>query len=50
MRPTERGPLATARVIRAGDLLHLTRDASPQSAVRPIVVQVIRELADRHTY
>ncbi|MEO3780685.1 hypothetical protein ABGB16_28515 [Micromonospora sp. B11E3] len=35
--------------IRAGDVLHLTRAASPQF-VRPIVVRVIRELADRHTY
>ncbi|MFI0792539.1 hypothetical protein ACH4OY_07560 [Micromonospora rubida] len=45
----ERGLLVTARAIRAGDLLHLTRAASPQF-VRPIVVRVIRELADRHTY
>ncbi|WP_328822256.1 hypothetical protein [Micromonospora rubida] len=39
----------TERAIRAGDLLHLTRAASPQF-VHPIVVRVIRELADRHTY
>ncbi|MBB5824205.1 hypothetical protein ACGFI4_02180 [Micromonospora carbonacea] len=43
------GPLVTARAIRAGDLLHLTRAASPQF-VRPIVVRAIRELTDRHTY
>lgn len=39
----------TARPIRAGDVLHLTRAASPQF-VRPIAVRVIRELTDRHTY
>ncbi|OWV03870.1 hypothetical protein B5D80_21395 [Micromonospora wenchangensis] len=35
--------------LRGGDLLHLTREASPQF-VRPITVRVIRELTDRHTY
>ncbi|WP_433230388.1 hypothetical protein ACQP2H_00535 [Micromonospora sp. CA-248260] len=35
--------------LRGGDLLHLTREASPQF-VRPITVRVIRELPDRHTY
>lgn len=33
----------------AGDLVHLTRAASPQF-VRPITVRIIRELTDRHTY
>lgn len=37
------------RPIRGGDLLHLTRAASVQF-VRPIVVRVIRHLADRPTY
>ncbi|WP_428963491.1 hypothetical protein [Micromonospora fluostatini] len=41
--------MTTERPIRAGDLLHLTRAASVQF-VRPIVVRVIRHLADRHTY
>ncbi|WTD65143.1 hypothetical protein OG811_13485 [Micromonospora sp. NBC_01638] len=31
----------------AGDVLHLTRAASPQF-IRPITVRVIRELVDRH--
>ncbi|MBM0231252.1 hypothetical protein JNW91_04790 [Micromonospora sp. STR1_7] len=35
--------------VRSGDLLHLTRTASPQF-VRPITVRVIRALTDRHTY
>ncbi|KAB1937164.1 hypothetical protein F8271_19885 [Micromonospora sp. ALFpr18c] len=35
--------------MKAGDLVHLTRAASPQF-VRPITVRVIRELTDRHTY
>ncbi|MFG1955130.1 hypothetical protein [Micromonospora sp. NPDC048830] len=39
----------TTRAIKAGDVLHLTRAASPQF-VRPIFVRVIRELGDRHTY
>ncbi|MGW3612178.1 hypothetical protein ACWD6N_20205 [Micromonospora sp. NPDC005163] len=38
-----------AGTIRSGDLLHLTRDASPQF-VRAVTVRVIRVLADRHTY
>ncbi|SCL14113.1 hypothetical protein GA0074694_0624 [Micromonospora inyonensis] len=37
------------RPIKGGDLLHLTRAASVQF-VRPIVVRVIRHLADRPTY
>ncbi|MDG4758009.1 hypothetical protein [Micromonospora sp. WMMD710] len=40
---------ASAREVRSGDLLHLTRAASPQF-VRPITVWVIRALSDRHTY
>ncbi len=39
----------TLRPIKAGDVLHLTRAASVQF-VRPIIVRVIRELTDRHTY
>lgn len=35
--------------LRGGDLIHLTRETSPQF-VRPITVRVIRELPDRHTY
>ncbi|MEV4662614.1 hypothetical protein AB0J85_11740 [Micromonospora echinofusca] len=35
--------------MRSGDVLHLTRSASPQF-VRPIVVRVIRVLTDWHTY
>ncbi|PWR07375.1 hypothetical protein DKT68_19295 [Micromonospora acroterricola] len=35
--------------VRSGDLLHLTRTASPQFA-QPITVRVIRALTDRHTY
>ncbi|MCO1593563.1 hypothetical protein M8C17_00085 [Micromonospora sp. RHAY321] len=35
--------------MKAGDLVHLTRAASPQF-VRPIRVRVIRELPERHTY
>ncbi|MBM0279351.1 hypothetical protein JM949_30980 [Micromonospora sp. STR1s_6] len=35
--------------MRAGDLVRLSRAASPQF-VRPITVRVIRELTDRHTY
>ncbi|MGN9810065.1 hypothetical protein ACTMSW_11990 [Micromonospora sp. BQ11] len=34
---------------RAGDLILLTRAASPQF-VRPLTVRVIREIADRHPY
>ncbi|WFE41816.1 hypothetical protein [Micromonospora sp. WMMD998] len=41
-RPTE-------PTFRAGDVVHLTRAASVQF-VRPIVVRVIRELTDRHSY
>ncbi|MCX4387696.1 hypothetical protein OG777_12230 [Micromonospora peucetia] len=37
------------REIRSGDVLHLTRSASPQF-VRPITVRVIRLLVDWHTY
>ncbi|MFF5056047.1 hypothetical protein ACFY1S_22985 [Micromonospora sp. NPDC000663] len=40
---------AQAGTIRSGDVLRLTRDASPQF-VRPITVRVIRVLAERHTY
>ncbi|WP_405428840.1 hypothetical protein [Micromonospora sp. NBC_00617] len=35
--------------LKAGDLVRLTRAASPQF-VRPITVRIIRELTDRHTY
>ncbi|MEU7840801.1 hypothetical protein AB0B39_07515 [Micromonospora sp. NPDC049114] len=42
-KPTNPPPL------KAGDLVRLTRAASPQF-VRPITVRVIRELTDRHTY
>ncbi|MEO3769105.1 hypothetical protein [Micromonospora sp. B9E7] len=37
------------RQVQSGDLLCLTRAASPQFA-RPITVRVIRALTDRHTY
>ncbi|SCF15806.1 hypothetical protein GA0070607_6257 [Micromonospora coriariae] len=37
------------RSIQSGDLLRLTRDASPQF-VRAVTVRVIRVLVDRHTY
>ncbi|MEU4780648.1 hypothetical protein [Micromonospora sp. NPDC023633] len=37
------------RQIRSGDVLYLTRAASPQF-VRPISVRVIRVLTDWHTY
>ncbi|MFC5944369.1 MULTISPECIES: hypothetical protein [Micromonospora] len=39
----------TDRPIVPGDVLHLTRAASPQF-VEPITVRVIREVPDRHTY
>ncbi|WP_431974583.1 hypothetical protein [Micromonospora haikouensis] len=39
----------TGRPIVPGDVLHLTRAASPQF-VKPITVRVIREVRDRHTY
>ncbi|WP_435822952.1 hypothetical protein [Micromonospora haikouensis] len=39
----------TDRPIVPGDVLHLTRAASPQF-VKPITVRVIREVPDRHTY
>ncbi|MBQ1019952.1 hypothetical protein KBX71_19080 [Micromonospora sp. D93] len=39
----------SARPIRTGDVLHLTRAASPQF-VRPLILRVVRELTDRHTY
>ncbi|MEV4384537.1 hypothetical protein AB0J68_02225 [Micromonospora sp. NPDC049580] len=42
-KPTNPPPL------KAGDLVRLTRAASPQF-IRPITVRVIRELTDRHTY
>ncbi|WCN81475.1 hypothetical protein [Micromonospora sp. LH3U1] len=35
--------------MKAGDLIRLTRAASPQF-VQPITVRIIRELTDRHTY
>ncbi|TNH29455.1 hypothetical protein FHG89_12395 [Micromonospora orduensis] len=38
-----------ARMIRSGEVLRLTREASPQFA-RAITVRVIRVLAERHTY
>ncbi|MDG4758411.1 hypothetical protein [Micromonospora sp. WMMD710] len=47
--PARPGVEAEPRTIRSGDLLRLTRDASPQF-VRPITVRVIRVLNDRHTY
>ncbi|MEU4642104.1 hypothetical protein [Micromonospora sp. NPDC023814] len=37
------------REIASGDVLYLTRSASPQF-VRPITVRVIRVLTDWHTY
>ncbi|MEW1590230.1 hypothetical protein ACIA47_02805 [Micromonospora sp. NPDC051227] len=37
------------RQVQSGDLLRLTRAASPQFA-RPVTVSVIRALTDRHTY
>ncbi|WFE32070.1 hypothetical protein [Micromonospora sp. WMMD975] len=37
---------ATTGLIKGGDVLHLTRSASVQF-VRPIIVRVIREIADR---
>ncbi|WP_433535052.1 hypothetical protein ACQPZK_23465 [Micromonospora sp. CA-249363] len=37
------------RPMKAGDLVHLTTAASVQF-LRPIVVRVIRELPERHTY
>ncbi|MDG4816317.1 hypothetical protein O7628_12490 [Micromonospora sp. WMMD956] len=39
----------TGRSIAPGDVLRLTRAASPQF-VEPITVRVIREVPDRHTY
>ncbi|MFC5924093.1 hypothetical protein [Micromonospora vulcania] len=39
----------TAPEFRAGDVVHLTRAASPQFG-RPLTVRIIRELTDRHTY
>ncbi|MGW1057772.1 hypothetical protein [Micromonospora rubida] len=39
----------TARPIHPGDVLYLTRAASPQF-VRPITVRVIREMKNQHTY
>ncbi|MCX5065607.1 hypothetical protein OOJ91_06895 [Micromonospora lupini] len=42
-------PIDQQPQVRSGDLLHLTRAASPQFA-RPIIVRVIRALTDRHTY
>ncbi|MEV4117348.1 hypothetical protein [Micromonospora sp. NPDC049645] len=40
---------ATTGTMTAGDLVRLSRAASPQF-VTPITVRVIRELTDRHTY
>ncbi|MGC4788422.1 hypothetical protein ACLQ22_11390 [Micromonospora sp. DT178] len=42
-------PKPVLRQIRSGDVLYLTRSASPQF-VRPISVRVIRVLTDWHTY
>lgn len=39
----------TARKLAAGDVVRLDRAASPQF-VRPILVRVIREIPERHTY
>ncbi|WP_433345932.1 hypothetical protein [Micromonospora sp. CA-111912] len=39
----------TARPIHPGDVLHLTRAASPQF-VKPITIRVIREMKNQHTY
>ncbi|MEU7571181.1 hypothetical protein [Micromonospora sp. NPDC049240] len=39
----------TTASIKGGDVLHLTRSASVQF-VRPIIVRVIREITDRHSY
>lgn len=47
--PEDRPRPVSERGLKAGDVLHLTRDASPQFT-RPIWVRVIRELPDRHTY
>ncbi|MGN9764152.1 hypothetical protein ACTMS2_03155 [Micromonospora sp. SD12] len=47
--PPKPDPRPAPRQIRSGDVLHLTRSASPQFA-RPIVVRVIRVLTDWHTY
>ncbi|MFG1649832.1 hypothetical protein ACGFIE_07880 [Micromonospora sp. NPDC049275] len=43
------GVVQNARTIRVGDVLYLTRAASPQF-VRPLTLRVVRELTDRHTY
>ncbi|MEV6366218.1 hypothetical protein AB0L86_04910 [Micromonospora musae] len=45
-RPAPREPLPV-RPIKVGDVLHLTRAASPQF-VTPITVRVVRELTDRY--
>ncbi|MGC4771636.1 hypothetical protein ACLQ25_22055 [Micromonospora sp. DT44] len=37
------------QLMKAGDVIHLTTAASVQF-LRPIVVRVIRELPERHTY
>ncbi|GAB3935379.1 hypothetical protein [Micromonospora vulcania] len=47
--PDEKPTPLDVREVRSGDLLHLTRAASPQFA-QPIMVRVIRALPDRHTY
>ncbi|MFI1195749.1 hypothetical protein ACH4T9_21195 [Micromonospora sp. NPDC020750] len=39
----------SARPIQPGDVLRLTRAASPQF-VKPITVRVIREMKNQHTY
>ncbi|PWR09663.1 hypothetical protein DKT68_11485 [Micromonospora acroterricola] len=41
--------VAVTGALKAGDVIRLTRAASPQF-VRPLTVRVIRELTDRHTY
>ncbi|GAB3942815.1 hypothetical protein [Micromonospora vulcania] len=48
MRRSIQTPLAGIRRVQAGDLLYLTRLASPQFT-RPITVRVIRPLTDRRT-
>lgn len=45
--PEEKRPVVTRVPYRGGDVLRLTRAASPQF-VAPITVRVIRELVDRH--
>ncbi|MGK5519999.1 hypothetical protein ACSNN9_11650 [Micromonospora sp. URMC 107] len=47
--PPKPDPKPVPQQISSGDVLHLTRSASPQF-VRPISVRVIRVLTDWHTY